>query len=199
MKNVFISTVVSICACSAFAQVDPASIPQYLQFGKSTQIIEEIVHPFTVHDYEKLWRVPKLESLDRSSPERVLAYHISAMQSGNYDRAFSALDEVSRNDIFERDKKRGRKKDGYLRDWSRFYAGKTFVVKERINYGDRYVFIPFYQDVGQSKYELMQVLTFVKIESSWWLTVEQAANPILQNWSKPGERVRRMADAIYPK
>jgi len=199
MKTVFVSVLVSLCACVAVAQTDSVNIPRHLDAGTSAQIVEEIVHPFTIHAYEKQWRVPKPLSLDRSTPERVLAYHIFAMQSGDYDGAFSVLDVVSRKDILERDKKRGKRKDDYLRDWIRFYAGKSFVVKERINYGDRYVFIPFYEDVGQSRYELRQLLAFVKIESNWWLTVEQASNPILQNWAKPGERVRRMADAIYPR
>lgn len=168
--------------------------PRLMAGGQQRQVIEEVIYPFQIRTYENPWMLPSLPTSSKKDPEFVLALYLQAMKSGNYDEALSLWDNQSQEKIREFDRQTGRTKADWVNEWRRRFSEKSFSIKERIIYGDRYTLIPYYEIAKGSAFEFRETLAFVKSGDEWRLTLDLAENPVKIKWMNPDERIRRLVN-----
>lgn len=162
---------------------------------KHAQIIEEVLHTYTVKTFATPVQVNESMKADAlPEPERVVAKWILAMRMPSYDQALAFWDPQSRQRIVDSNKASGKDAKAWESSWLQRYTSQQFVIKERITYG-RYILIPYWN--AQNSNEPVETVALKRDGNRWFLTLDLVSSPVLTNWRNPQTRVQKIPDALY--
>lgn len=159
-------------------------------------LIEEVLYTYSVSNYNKNWVIPDDFKNNKELPEYVLIDYVNNLKQGDYDRAISLWTLKSIELINKMNAVESKNKEDWLIEWRKKYSNKKFLVKEKINYGNKYILIPYYEIINNETV-LIETLVFEKTVDGWFLTLNLAGNPVKRNWMNKGVRVQKLAEDLF--
>lgn len=164
------------------------------------QIIEEVVHSFTVQTYRPEIPLPERESLvgGASRPEDLLSSWAHAMRSKGYEAVLKHWDASSRQRMHSLDSASGKTPADWERDWKRLFDGNKVVITHQVKY-EPYVLFAIQIRNSANQPVLSDTLVLQNREGKWLLTYDLADSVVLTKWNSSQVRVQRLAVPLYKR
>jgi len=199
ISGIFCTALLMGLCGAGYAQISPATQSR-VAAPIHKQIIEEIVHAFTVQAY-----VPELALVEKdaspnatSSPEDLLASWALAMRTKGYDSVMNHWDASSRQSMQSLDRASGKKPSDWEREWKRLFEGNKLFITHQIKYGP-YVLFAIQIRNASNQPVTTDTLVLHNRDGRWLLTYDLGNSVVLTNWNSNQVRVQRLAAPLFKR
>lgn len=184
MKNIALLSLLLTVAPVCFAQSFPTGAPSQIN------VIEELVHPVKVYQYQPPVNVAKVQLAPTPSPEAVVIRYLKAMAAGDEEAAVAGWDAESVRMIEENEKRMGRSKAQRVAQWATLFKDRSVQLQRKAEYRDL-TFIEFTLNQN-GKVSLTDSVAVVKTAEGYQLTMKPVDSAVMQGWHSETRRVQRL-------
>lgn len=167
---------------------------------KSKQLIEEVVHSFSVQKLvpETILVGQSAIALTSNTPEKTVQAWLLAMKQSSYSDVMSFWDVAAREKSRALDVSSNKSNAQWEREWRNLMANSSAFVTNKITYSD-YILLSLEIRDQNKAVTLKETVALKNSEGAWRLTYDLVENIVFSKWDSDQTRIQRLASPLFKK